>query len=76
MKNFFSDKIQEKKDLREFWNLKRQEEKTEEERHEESLELDLQNTCPRCYIIRSVWEIKKGTCDSCDFIETRLKVVV
>jgi len=27
---------------------------------------DLKNCCPNCRMIRSAWEIRKGTCNNCD----------
>jgi len=27
---------------------------------------DMKNRCPKCGMIRSAWEIRKGTCNNCD----------
>jgi len=27
---------------------------------------DIKNACPNCRLIRSAWEIRKGTCNNCD----------
>jgi len=35
-------------------------------RDAQTREQDLKNCCPKCRMVRSAWEIKKGTCYNCD----------
>jgi len=69
LKNFFNDKREKRLESRDFWKQRKMEEQAEDER---SRDVDLANSCPSCYIIRSPYEIEKGICDSCDYSQVAI----
>lgn len=50
---------------KEHWEEMRKFEQSELEKDDEFREKDLKHACPSCRMIRSFYEVTKGTCDGC-----------
>lgn len=67
IKFFNEERLKQRMESFEYWKQRRLEEQEEAVLHEMTLQQDLENACRGCHMIRSTFEVIKGTCDNCDF---------